>query len=166
MKLLMRYLRNESWEIIEKNNRFRAVGFTEMLPKEIQEEIRRLEEASAKNTGTIINFALSYGSRQEITHATKKIAQAVQEGRIKLEEITEELMSKHMLTSHVPDPDLLIRTGGDQRISNFLLWQSAYTEFYFTDLCWPDFTVAELQKALDSFTQRQRRFGNAKDEIE
>jgi undecaprenyl diphosphate synthase len=159
MKLLLRYLKFETKELVENNLRCRAIGFTHMLPKNIQNELKRLQEATAKNTGMFLNIALSYGSRQEITEAARALAIDVVEGKIRPNEITEELFEKKLFTSESPDPDLLIRTGGDQRISNFLLWQSAYAELYFTDKCWPDFGVEELHLALDSYGNRERRFG-------
>lgn len=159
MKLLLRYLKNETQELIDNNLRFRAVGFTEMLPVNIQHELKRLENATAKNTGMYLNIALSYGSRQEITAAVRGLASEVAAGRLKPEEITEAKIAERLFTKESPDPDLMIRTGGDQRISNFLLWQSAYAEFYFTDLCWPDFKVENLHEALQTYSGRERRFG-------
>ena len=164
MKLLLVYLRSESKEIIDNNIVFHAIGFTEMLPKEIQAEAKRLEKLTEKNTGMHLHLAISYGSRQELTRAVKLLAKKVRAGELEPEEITEELISQNTFTSHVADPDLLIRTGGDKRISNFLLWQCAYTELYFTDLYWPDFTIPELHKAMDEFSRRQRRFGKVLNE--
>lgn len=162
MRLLLRYLKNETQEIIDNNIRFRAVGFVEMLPKNIQAELTRLTKATEKNTGMILNIALSYGSRQELTHAMKTIAEKVAKGALKPEEIQESTISQELFTHESPDPDLMIRTGGDQRISNFLLWQSAYAELYFTEKCWPDFLVADLEEAIDVFNGRERRFGKVK----
>lgn len=164
MKLLLRYLKNETQELIDNNLRFRAVGFTEMLPQNIQQELARLTEATRKNTGMYLNIALSYGSRQEITHAVKNLAIQVQKGEISPNSITEEMISKNLFTHESPDPDLMIRTGGDQRISNFLLWQSAYAELYFADKCWPDFGVEDLKTAIAAYTNRERRFGKVLDE--
>lgn len=164
MKLLLRYLKYETQELVENNLRFRAIGFTHMLPENIQEELFRLTEATKANTGMFLNIALSYGSRQEITHAVKVIAKRVKEGEILPEQINEELISRHLFTHECPDPDLMIRTGGDQRISNFLLWQSAYAELYFTEKCWPDFAVEDLKLAIDTFSLRERRFGKVLDE--
>jgi undecaprenyl diphosphate synthase len=159
MKLLLRYLKFETQELIENNLRCRAVGFIEMLPANIQQELRRLEAATEKNTGMFLNIALSYGSRQEITAAAKALAKEVAEGKLRAEEIDESKIAEKLFTRESPDPDLLIRTGGDQRISNFLLWQSAYAELYFTDTCWPDFTVEDLTAALSIYSGRERRFG-------
>lgn len=164
MKLLLRYLKNETQELIDNNLRFRSIGFTEMLPKNIQEELVRLTKATEKNTGMFLNIALSYGSRQEITHAVKRLAEEVESGKISASSIDESSISSRLYTHESPDPDLMIRTGGDQRISNFLLWQSAYAELYFTDKCWPDFGVDDLKAAIHTFSGRERRFGKILDE--
>lgn len=164
MKLLLRYLKYETQEIIDNNLRFRGVGFTEMLPQNIQSELKRLEEATAKNTGMLLNIALSYGSRQELTHVVKKLARQAKQGELDPESIGEESISRELFTHESPDPDLMIRTGGDQRISNFLLWQAAYSELYFTETCWPDFQVEDLKAALSAYENRERRFGKVKNE--
>lgn len=164
MKLLLRYLKYETQELIDNNLRFRAIGFTEMLPENIQLEIARLKRATEKNTGMFLNIALSYGSRQEILHATKSIAADVQAGKLHLDDITEESIQKRLFTFESPDPDLMIRTGGDHRISNFLLWQSAYAELFFTPKCWPDFQVEDLREAIENFGSRERRFGKVGNE--
>lgn len=165
MKLLLRYMREETQELIDNNVRFRTIGFTNMLSPEIQAEAERLVQETAKNTGMILNIALSYGSRQEITTAVKQIAAEVKTGLLDPTEISEENISKNLFTHESPDPDLLIRTGGDQRISNFLLWQLAYAELYFTDVCWPDFTVEHLHEAINEFNLRERRFGRVLDHV-
>lgn len=159
MKLLSRYLKHEMKQIVGNNLRFRAVGNVEMLPTNIQKELRRLTEGTAKNTGMYLNIALSYGSRQEITAAVKQIAGAVSRGELSIADIDENSISSRLYTSESPDPDLLIRTGGDQRISNFLLWQAAYSELYFTEKCWPEFGIEELQSAISTYSSRERRFG-------
>ncbi len=159
MKLLLRYMREETQELIDNNVRFRIVGFKEMLAPEIQAEADRLVRETAKNTGMFLNIALSYGSRQEIANAAKKIAEEVKAGKLEPAAVTEDEISKRLFTFESPDPDLLIRTGGDHRISNFLLWQLAYAELYFTDVCWPDFTMEHLHQAIEAFQSRERRFG-------
>ncbi len=159
MKLLHRYLANETEEIITKNLRFHAIGCIDMLPKNVREELARLTKATEKNTGMILQLALSYGSRRELTDAVKKIAAQAASGKLDPSKIDEALIDQSLYTNGTPDPDLLIRTGGDHRVSNFLLWQIAYAELYFTDTCWPDFTVEHLQEALDVFAGRERRFG-------
>jgi undecaprenyl diphosphate synthase len=130
-----------------------------MLPQEIHRELVKLRDATAKNTGMILNIALSYGSRQELALAMQGIASDVASGELRIEEITEHEISRRLFTFESPDPDLVIRTGGDQRISNFLLWQSAYAELYFTEKSWPDFGVDELQEAISCYGSRERRFG-------
>lgn len=159
MKLLSRYLTHEMKQIVDNNLRFRAVGNTSMLPENIQQELRKLEAGTNQNKGMYLNIALSYGSRQEITNAVKSIARDAVNGKLTPEQITEELISSRLYTWESPDPDLVIRTGGDQRISNFLLWQSAYSELYFTEKCWPDFGVEDLQEAIAVYASRERRFG-------
>ncbi|MGZ3650912.1 MAG: isoprenyl transferase [Bdellovibrionota bacterium] len=159
MKLLSRYLKHEIQQIVNNNFQFRPVGFIDMLPAEIHRELVKLREATAKNDGMFLNIALSYGSRQEITTAVKGIAADVAAGRLPLAAVNEEEISRRLFTHESPDPDLVIRTGGDQRISNFLLWQSAYSELYFTEKCWPDFKVEDLQDAIASYSARERRFG-------
>jgi undecaprenyl diphosphate synthase len=159
MKLLFRYLRFDAREIVDNNLRFRAIGFTGMLPANIQAEIRRVEAETKGNTGMFLNIALSYGARQELVSVARQLAQEVAAGRLLPEEIDEQSIEKRLFTAGNPDPDLVIRTGGDQRISNFLLWQSAYAELFFTDKCWPDFQVADLHEAISIYASRERRFG-------
>lgn len=162
MKLLSRYLSSESKELQENNVQFHSIGMRSLLPEEVQQEILRLEKLTSANTGLKLNLALSYGSRQEITEALKKIVSDVKDGKLELSQINEDTVTGALYTAGQPEPDLLIRTGGDCRISNFLLWQLAYAELYFTDIFWPDFTKEELAKAIDSFGQRDRRFGKVK----
>jgi undecaprenyl diphosphate synthase len=159
MKLLSRYLKHEIQQIVNNNFRFRPIGFIEMLPQEIYSQLVKLREATAKNDGMYLNIALSYGSRQELAAVSRAIAADVSNGKIRLDDVTEAEISRRLFTSESPEPDLVIRTGGDQRISNFLLWQSAYSELYFTDKCWPDFGVNDLQEAIASYASRERRFG-------
>jgi len=159
MKLLSRYLKHEMKQIVNNNLRFRPIGNIHLLPENIQAELRSLQAGTAENKGMFLNIALSYGSRQEITSAVKNLAGEVAAGKLSPDEINEETISKRLYTSESPDPDLVIRTGGDQRISNFLLWQSAYSELYFTEKCWPDFGVENLQEAIAAYASRERRFG-------
>lgn len=149
-------------EIFMKNNvRFRVIGDIKRLPKEVQEKLKETEEHTAKNSAMTMVVALSYSSRWEITNAVKEIVKEQPHG-----EITEETISKHLQTSFMPDPDLLIRTGGELRISNYLLWQIAYTELYFTNTYWPDFDEEDLHKAIASYQNRQRRFGKTEAQVE
>jgi undecaprenyl diphosphate synthase len=160
MKLLSRYLKHEIQQIVSNNIRFRPVGSIDLLPPEICRALEKLTQATAKNDGMFLNIALSYGSRQEITNAVKSIARDVGAGKLDPAQIDEHEISRRLFTFESPDPDLVIRTGGDQRISNFLLWQSAYSELYFTEKAWPDFRVLDLQEAIATFSARERRFGN------
>lgn len=153
-----------------KNNvRFRVIGDMARLPEEVQKKLRETEEHTAKNSAMTMVVALSYSARWEITKAMREIViehQANSSEPIYPELITEEMISKHLETNFMPDPDLLIRTGGELRISNYLLWQIAYSELYFCDTYWPDFNEQDLQKAIASFQNRQRRFGKTEKQIE
>ena len=154
-------------EIFMKNNvRFRVIGEIERLPKEVQEKLQETMDHTAGNTTMQMIVALSYSSRWEITRATRQIAQEVREGKVKVEDIDEEMMSKHMVTNFMPDPDLLIRTGAEVRVSNYLLWQIAYSELYFCDTYWPDFMEEDLHKAIQCYQSRQRRFGKTEAQVE
>ena len=151
-------------ELFMKNNvRFRAIGDLKRLPDDVQEKVRQMEERTAKNDAMTMVVALSYSSRWEITEAVRQI---VSNGGLQAEDITEDFISQHLCTSFMPDPDLLIRTGGELRISNYLLWQIAYSELYFCDTYWPDFDEDELHKAIASFQKRQRRFGKTEEQVE
>lgn len=143
----------------EKNYRVRLTGDITGLNKDLQKEILAVEEETKDNTGLTVNFAINYGGRMEILLATKAIAEEYKEGKISLEDIDEELFNKHVQTKDSPDPDLIIRTGGELRLSGFLIWQSAYSEFYFTKVYWPDFDEEELEKAVIEYSNRKRNFG-------
>lgn len=148
-------------EIFMKNNvRFRVIGDMNRLPEAVRDKLRETEEHTAANDAMTMVVALSYSSRWEITEAVRSLAGC------KPEEITEEVVSKHLATNFMPDPDLLIRTGGELRISNYLLWQIAYSELYFCDTYWPDFKEADLHKAIASYQSRQRRFGKTEAQVE
>jgi undecaprenyl diphosphate synthase len=154
-------------EIFMKNNvRFRVIGDMSRLPAAVTKKLEETMEHTAKNDAMTMVVALSYSSRWEITEATRKIANEVKEGRLKESEITEETVTKHLATSFMPDPELLIRTGGELRISNYLLWQIAYSELYFCDTYWPDFSEENLREAIYSYQQRQRRFGKTEKQAE
>ena len=162
MKLLRKYL-IECIERTSKNNmRVRVIGEKSRLDDDIRTAIEELEEVSAANTGLNFTIALNYGSRDEITRAVRKIAGECKDGSLVPEEITEALISARLDTAELPDPDLMIRTSGEQRLSNWLLWQLAYTEFYFTDVLWPDFNKDELIRAIQYYNTRERRFGGVK----
>lgn len=159
MKLLRDYL-TDCIERTSKNNmRVRILGDKTGLSDDIRTAIDRLEQVSAKNTGLNFNIALNYGSRDEMVRAMRHLAADVAHGRLAPEAIDEKVFERYLDTADIPDPDLMIRTSGEQRLSNFLLWQLAYTEFYFTDVLWPDFDRKELVRAIEQYNSRDRRFG-------
>lgn len=160
MDLLRRYLKSETAELHKKGARLMVIGQTDLLPQDVQDLIKKFEDMTKENNKLTVVFALSYGSRQEIVQAVQNLAVQVENGTLKPSGITSDIVSKSLMTRNIPDPDLLIRTSGEMRLSNFLLWQSAYTEFYFTPVLWPDFDKKEFNKALDEYAQRQRRFGD------
>ena len=154
-------------EIFMKNNvRFRVIGDIARLPQAVQEKLNETMAHTANNDAMTMVVALSYSARWEITEATRRIAQQVKDGELNIDSITEETLTNNMQTTFMPDPDLLIRTGGELRISNYLLWQIAYSELYFCDTFWPDFAEADLQKAISCYQQRQRRFGKTEEQVE
>lgn len=154
-------------EIFMKNNvRFRVIGDTQRLPEDVRRKLRETEEHTAANSAMTMVVALSYSSKWEITEAARRIAQDVKEGRIDCNDVTEQMVAERMQTNFMPDPELLIRTGGELRISNYLLWQIAYSELYFCDTYWPDFDEEELRKAIVSYQGRQRRFGKTGEQVE
>lgn len=154
-------------EIFMKNNvRFRVIGDLERLPKEVQEKLQVTMEHTADNDAMTMVVALSYSSRWEITEATRQIAKEVAEGKLDQADINEDTVASHLSTSFMPDPDLLVRTGGEVRVSNYLLWQIAYSELYFCDTYWPDFSEADLRKAIACYQGKQRRFGLTEAQIE
>ena len=163
MALLLKHLEEELF--MKKNARFRVIGDTQRLPKIVQEACGYLEERTKQNTGTCMVLALSYSSRWEITYAVQQIADKVQKGELQSEDISEESIQEHLATSFMPDPELMIRTGGEERLSNYLLWQCAYSEFYFTDTFWPDFKEEDLCKAIVDYQSRQRRFGKTGEQV-
>ena len=154
-------------ELIMKNDvRFQVIGDIDRLPEEVQKKLQETIDHTADNKAMTMVIALSYSSRWEITKAVKEISTLVAEGKAKADDINEDFISKHLVTSFMPDPDLLIRTGGELRISNYLLWQIAYSELYFCDTYWPDFAEADLHKAIASYQSRQRRFGKTEEQVE
>jgi undecaprenyl diphosphate synthase len=154
-------------EIFMKNNvRFRVVGDRSRIPADVQRKLRETEEHTANNDKMTMVVALSYSSKWEIVEAVRNIAADVKEGKMKLSEITEKTIDEHLQTNFMPDPELLIRTGGELRISNYLLWQIAYSELYFCDTYWPDFDEECLHKAIASYQGRQRRFGKTEAQVE
>ncbi|WP_321438960.1 isoprenyl transferase [uncultured Bacteroides sp.] len=153
-------------EIFMKNNiSFRIIGNTDMLPEDVRNSLNHCIERTSSNTGMCLVLALSYSSRWELTESTKQIAKEVQQGKLSIEQITDECISSHLTTDFMPDPDLLIRTGGELRLSNYLLWQCAYSELYFCETFWPDFKEEEFRKAICEFQKRERRFGKTSEQI-
>ena len=150
----------------DNNVRLRMVGDFSRLSEGVQKKIKDIEELTAKFDGLTVVVAMSYSSRWELVNATKQIAQEVKDGTISMDDIDEQLISKHLATNFMPDPDLLIRTGGEVRVSNYLLWQIAYAELYFCDTFWPDFMEEDLHKAIASYQQRQRRYGKTEAQVE
>ena len=162
MNLLRGYMK-DCIKISKKNNmRVRIIGDKSRLANDIQESIAALEEASKDNTGLNFQVAINYGGRDELVRAVKKVSIKVATGELTADEITDEVIANHLDTAGIPDPDLLIRTSGEQRISNFLLWQLSYSEFYFPDVLWPDFSTEDLEKAIEFYNSRERKFGGLK----
>lgn len=166
MKLLYKWVIRQRKELMEKNVQFRMIGAIEKLPSVVQKAISETIELSKNNTGIVVTLALSYSGRDEIVESVRKIAESVKSGKLSPDEINAETISQSLLTRSIGDPDLLIRTSGEQRISNFLLWQIAYSELYFTDTMWPDFKATDFRIALDAYCRRQRRFGLTSGQIE
>ncbi len=164
MKLLRNYMKN-CLKTAEKNRMcVRVIGDVSRLDEDLQVKIAELEEATRNNDGLHFQVAINYGGRDEITRAARKVAAKVAAGELKPEDVTEEVLNSQLDTGDLPDPDLLIRTCNEQRISNFLPWQLAYTEFYFTPVAWPDFTKEELLKAVEAYNHRDRKYGGLKEE--
>ena len=159
MHLLDKYLKERTPEMMEKNVRLHAIGELHMLPDNCREQLQTSIDATKENTGLNLVLALSYGSRQEITAAMRNLAEQVQSGTLAPQDITPEMISDNLYTAGMPDPDLLIRTSGEMRISNYLLWQISYAELYVTDVLWPDFGRGEFEAALAEYARRERRYG-------
>ncbi len=159
MKLLVQYLKDEVTNLHDKGVVLRILGDIEPLPKECREQINEAIKLTENNTGLVLNVAFNYGGRDEIVKAVSNLVDDIESNKIRKEEITKELLSNYMYTKNCPDPDLIIRPSGEQRISNFLLWQCAYSEFWYSDVNWPDFTGNHLKKAIYDYQNRDRRFG-------
>lgn len=164
MKLFRRYTKTCMKTAAENNMKVRTIGEPSALAEDLQQSLRELEESSKNNTGLNFQIAINYGSRDEMIRAIRNLAKDSKEGIIMPEDITEEVFAGYLDTRGIPDPDMLIRTSGELRLSNYLLWQLAYTEFYFTDVPWPAFTKDELWKAIEKYNSRERRFGGVKEE--
>ncbi|MBN1364851.1 MAG: isoprenyl transferase [Syntrophaceae bacterium] len=165
MFLLEEYLRKELAELQEQEIRLTTIGDIDRLNPSVKEKLLHVKESTLKNDKMILNLALSYGAKDEIVYAVKKIMEDNKKGRIDIDELDKETFSKYLFTAGMPDPDLLIRTSGEYRISNFLLWQLAYTELYFTKVLWPDFKKDDLFKAIASYQKRERRFGLTSEQL-
>lgn len=165
MKLMIKSLRKELNTFIENDIKLMAIGSIDMLPEIAKKELLQVIEKTANNKRMTLTLALSYGSREEITQAVKKIAEKVKNNIISESDINDTIINQHLYTRSLPDVDLLIRTSGEHRISNFLLWQLAYAELYFTDVLWPDFNEENLYDALESFQKRERRFGKTSEQL-
>lgn len=164
LKILRNYLKESIKKSTENNMRVRVIGDRSRLDQDIRESIQRLEEVSAGNTGLNFQIALNYGGRDELLRAVRRLLSDYKAGGFELSQLSEEFFSDYLDTRGIPDPDLLIRTSGEERLSNFLLWQCAYTEFYFPEVLWPDFDKNELKKAVEQYKKRDRRFGGIKGE--
>ena len=165
MDLLVDSLKKEFEKLIKNNIRLNTIGNIKTLPKKVQDEIIRVSNKTKNNTKMILTIALSYGAREEIENVIKNIAREVKNNTISIENVDHSIINKHLYTQNLPDVDLLIRTSGEQRISNFLLWQIAYAELYFTDVYWPDFGKKDFYKALFNYQKRERRFGKTSGQI-
>jgi undecaprenyl diphosphate synthase len=165
MKILVRSLKKEIATLTKNNIKLNAIGNLTSLPSKVQKELNEVIEKTATNTRLTLTLALSYGSRNEIIEAVKKIAHNVKNNIISEDDIDESIINQHLYTHDLPDVDLVIRTSGEHRISNFLLWQIAYAEFYFTDVLWPDFSENNLYEAIISYQNRERRFGKTSEQI-
>ena len=165
MSLLVSAIHRETPDMMKKNVRLTAIGDLSRLREDAYNTLQECIDTTSANTGTTLVLALSYSSRWEITRAARQLAQEVLEQKINPNDITEAMVSDHLTTKNIPDPDLLIRTGGEKRLSNFLLWQLSYAEFFFTDVFWPDFREEELYEAILYYQQRERRFGKTSEQL-
>jgi undecaprenyl diphosphate synthase len=166
MSLLKRYIKMEISRMMQNNICFNVIGNRDDLPPDVNREVDAAIARTSGNTGMTLTLALSYGGRQEIIRAASLLAEEIASGRISTAAVDDAMFDRYLYSAGMPDPDFLIRTSGEMRISNFLLWQLAYTELYFTDVNWPDFNMSELHKALDDFQARERRFGRTSDQID
>ncbi len=165
MKLLVSSLKKEIKTLQDNNIKLGTIGNIESLPKKAQQELAEVMQKTKDNKHMNLTLALSYGSREELVHAFKIIGKKIKEGQLAVEDISEATISQNLYTNHLPDVDLMIRTSGEQRISNFLLWQIAYAELYFTDVLWPDFRKDDLLKAIHNYQNRERRFGKTSEQL-
>jgi undecaprenyl diphosphate synthase len=165
MSLLISSLKRETDKLQRNNIRLNPIGNLNLLPLKVSKELCQVVETTKSNSGMVLNLALSYGSRDEIINCVKEIGEKIKNNLISFEKIDETVINQHLYTQNLPDVDLLIRTSGEQRVSNFLLWQIAYAELYFTRVLWPDFTEQDLYKAIDNYQKRERRFGKTSEQV-
>jgi undecaprenyl diphosphate synthase len=163
MRLLRAYLTNNVQRMNDNNVRIQYIGRTDELPNEVKERMQWAAEATQRNTGTVLTLALNYGARTELVDAFKRLHLEIQQKHIRLDDLTEQDIQRHLYTAHMPDPDLLIRTSGEMRISNYLLWQIAYTEIFVTNRFWPDFRGVHMLEAIEDYQRRERRYGGLND---
>lgn len=166
MHLLVRQLQRETQMLVKNNIRFRCIGDLSRLPEQVQAAIRKTVTITSSNTGMNLVFALNYGGRQEIVQAVQSISQLIAKGQISPQDVDQNLISNHLPSSFLPDPDLIVRTSGEYRLSNFFLWQAAYSEFVFVDKLWPDFNEKDLHDALEEYSSRIRRFGQTTEQVQ
>lgn len=166
MELLINTIHKETKTLIENNIKLKAIGDIDSLPKRCRTNLQDAIDKTSNNTQMTLVLALSYGSREEIVNATKRICKKVSEGEISIDDINDKIFNENLYTNNIPDPELLIRTSGEYRISNFLLWQIAYSELYFVDVLWPDFRETHLVQAINDYLKRERRFGKTSEQIE
>ena len=165
MALLVNSLKKELKELLKNNIRLQTIGNIDLLPKKVQKELNEVVDKTKNNTRLIVNVALSYSSKEEIVNAFKNISKKIVNNQLSIKEIDQNIINNHLYTRNLPNVDLVIRTSGEKRISNFMLWQIAYAELYFTDIFWPDFTKEEFYKAILDYQQRERRFGKTSDQL-
>ncbi|MBP1720522.1 MAG: undecaprenyl pyrophosphate synthetase [Deltaproteobacteria bacterium] len=166
MKLLVQYLRSEEKELLDNGIRLTAIGNTVSLPDRVRKTLQKIMDKTSKNSDMTLVLALNYGGRDEILEAARRILTDHDRGRLVSGDLTPEVFSSYLYTAGIPDPDLLIRTSGEYRVSNFLLWQTAYTEFFFTDVLWPDFREEHLMEAIQDYRKRERRFGLTSEQLQ
>jgi undecaprenyl diphosphate synthase len=166
MKLLVQYLRSEEKELMDNGIRLTAIGNTSSLPDRVRKTLQKIMDKTAGNRDMTLVLALNYGGRDEILEAARRVLTAHDRGTLEMEDLTPGVFSSYLYTAGIPDPDLLIRTSGEYRVSNFLLWQTAYTEFFFTDVLWPDFSEEHLMEAIQDYQKRERRFGLTSEQLQ
>lgn len=166
MELFSHALNNQVKKLHDNNIKLQVIGDLSRFSESLQQQIEQAQSLTQANTGLIVNIAANYGGRWDITQSVRQLADQVAAGTLRPEAISEQMINDHLTTATIPEPDLFIRTGGEQRVSNFLLWQMAYTEFYFTDTLWPEFDANALNQAIASFSQRERRFGRTSEQLQ